>query len=217
MSRRMKDLLKENNRTVSMLSEEGQRTLTDIVVYLRSMPITMYQQEIIRSDITQMLIDGENRGSSVKDVIGNDYREFCENIVKEFPPLDIKYKILSRIRDLLPALIILIALWCFGKAARIASGILPSFLCPVTAGDLISGLLILFAADRLITYICRHSFQESRSWSIRFGLLIAAVLALVLLVNTTVVYVLFHIHLIHAVLAIPVLLLIYKLVDTYTD
>ena len=69
MSRRVKDLLKENNRMNDLLSEEGQHVLTDIIVYLRGMPITMYQQEMIRSDVTRMLIDGEQRGSSANDVI----------------------------------------------------------------------------------------------------------------------------------------------------
>ena len=54
MSRRVKDLLKENNRMNDLLSEEGQHVLTDIIVYLRGMPITMYQQEMIRSDVTRI-------------------------------------------------------------------------------------------------------------------------------------------------------------------
>ena len=217
MSRRVKDLLKENNRMNDLLSEEGQHVLTDIIVYLRGMPITMYQQEMIRSDVTRMLIDGEQRGSSANDVIGPDYREFCDNIVKELPPLSVKEKILGHIRDLLPAMIVLLVIWTFGSSVRIAAGIFRTFYCPVTAGDLLSGLLIIFAAERLINYLCRHSFQDTHSWDIGFGVLIAVTLVLSLIVKMILTFKLFYIHLALAALIILVLFLIYKIVDKYTD
>lgn len=85
MSRRVKEMLKENNELQEQLSDDGKKVLTDIVVYLRGVPVSMYEQERVRRDITQMLIDGEKRGSSAREVIGEDYREFCDNIVGEIP------------------------------------------------------------------------------------------------------------------------------------
>ena len=63
MSRRVRKMLKENNELEQQLSDEGRKVLTDIVVYLRGVPVSMYEQEKVRRDITQMLIDGEKRGS----------------------------------------------------------------------------------------------------------------------------------------------------------
>ena len=68
MSRRVKEMLKENNELQEQLSDDGKKVLTDIVVYLRGVPVSMYEQERVRRDITQMLIDGEKRGSSARDV-----------------------------------------------------------------------------------------------------------------------------------------------------
>ena len=94
MSRRVKDILKENNELEKQLSDDGKKVLTDIVVYLRGVPVSMYEQEKVRRDITQMLIDGEKRGNSSKEVIGEDYREFCDSIVAEIPHMSIKEKVL---------------------------------------------------------------------------------------------------------------------------
>ena len=62
MSRRVKEMLRENNELEPQLSDEGRKVLTDIVVYLRGLPVSMYEQEKVRRDITRMLIDGEARG-----------------------------------------------------------------------------------------------------------------------------------------------------------
>ena len=77
MSRRVKEMLKENNELQEQLSDDGKKVLTDIVVYLRGVPVSMYEQERVRRDITQMLIDGEKRGSSAREVIGEDYGIRC--------------------------------------------------------------------------------------------------------------------------------------------
>ena len=77
--------------------------------------------------------------------------------------------------------------------------------------------MIIFAAERLINYLCRHSFQDSHSWDIGFGVLIAVTLVLSLIVKMVLTFKLFYIHLALAALIILVLFLIYKIVDKYTD
>ena len=61
----------------------------------------MYEQEKVRRDIIQMLIDGEKRETSAREVIGEDYREFCDSIVAEIPHMSRKEKVLVFIRDTL--------------------------------------------------------------------------------------------------------------------
>lgn len=81
MNQRTKSLLQENNQTEKQLSDASQQVLTDIVVYLRTAPISMYRQEIVRRDITRMLLDGEARGDNASSVIGNDYQAFCDSVI----------------------------------------------------------------------------------------------------------------------------------------
>ena len=77
MSKQVRQLLRENNEMEKLLSEDGRSVMTDIVVYLRCADISDIDQEQVRRDIMQMLIDGEARGMSPYEVIGEDYRVFC--------------------------------------------------------------------------------------------------------------------------------------------
>ena len=59
MKRNEKELRRENNLLEKQLSKENQAILTDIVVYLKSFDISEYRVEIVRQDITNMILEGE--------------------------------------------------------------------------------------------------------------------------------------------------------------
>ena len=59
MKPKTRRLLKENNALDARLSPESQAVMTDIVCYLRAANIGVCQQELLRRDITEMLLDGE--------------------------------------------------------------------------------------------------------------------------------------------------------------
>lgn len=217
MSRRAKDILKENNELEKQLSDDGKKVLTDIVVYLRGVPVSMYEQEKVRRDITQMLIDGEKRGNSSKEVIGEDYREFCDSIVAEIPHMSRKEKVLVFIRDTLPALIVLLVIWCAGRLMEIQFGALTSFDCPVTLGNLLGGILVLTGAEGLITLLTRYAFDSSRSFNMKWGAVLVVVFIAAVCVNYLFTYKVFSIHLgVAAVLALAVFI-VYRMVDLCVD
>ena len=217
MSRRVKEMLKENNELEQQLSDEGKKVLTDIVVYLRGVPVSMYEQEKVRRDITQMLIDGEKRGSFAKDVIGEDYREFCDSIVEEIPHMGGKEKALVLIRDTLPALIVLLVIWCAGRLAEVLAGVLPSFNCPVTLGNLLGGILLLAGAEGLIALLTKYAFDSSRSFNMKWGAVLAVVFIAAVCANYLITYKLFSIHLgLAAVLTLAVFV-VYRIIDLSVD
>lgn len=111
MSRRRNQLLAENNQMEKELSRESQDVLTDIIVYLRGADISYYEQERVRHDIIQMVIDGERRGDDARTMIGEDCQAFCDNVIHEIPKLKIHEKIMAQVRDILPALSILTVIW----------------------------------------------------------------------------------------------------------
>lgn len=76
MKRNEKELRRENNLLEKQLSKENQAILTDIVVYLKSFDISEYRVEIVRQDITNMILEGERRNLRTEDVIGPDYKAF---------------------------------------------------------------------------------------------------------------------------------------------
>ena len=69
MRKKTKRLLEENNQAEAALNEQGKKLLTDIVVYLRGSRITTWEQEQVRRDITQMLLDAQARGEQAEAVI----------------------------------------------------------------------------------------------------------------------------------------------------
>ena len=72
MNRRTKKLLLENNQLEEQLTRENNRMMTDIIVYLRASNTTAYQQECVRRDITEMVLEGQRRGAPMEEVIGED-------------------------------------------------------------------------------------------------------------------------------------------------
>ena len=160
MSRRTRELLNENNERERALAAEANAALTDIVVYLRASRLSEYEQELVRRDIAQMLLDGAARGQDAQEVIGGDYRQFCDDIIAAFPRRGMKERALEGVRDTLLMSAVLLAI-------KTVSGSLSSLLTAgsawavtVTLGDLISMALILAAACGIVLYICRSSFEE---------------------------------------------------------
>ena len=85
MNKATKQLLEENNRRGEQLTPENQKILVDIVAYLRGSSASTYQQELVHRDILDMLQEGEARGQTAAQVIGEDYQTFCDEILSELP------------------------------------------------------------------------------------------------------------------------------------
>lgn len=180
MRKKTKLLLEENNRAEVALSEQGKKLLTDIVVYLRGSRLSTWEQEQVRRDITQMLLDAQARGEQAEAVIGPNPKEFCDNILAELPPMPRWESALCTIRDGLLAATILTAIWLgFG----VLEGLLGVGSWPrltLTVGQLIAGAGILFTACGVVYWICRRSFsveQKKGPWLLLFLVLFAVLCA----------------------------------------
>ena len=183
MNKKTKRLLEENNCREKALSQESQAVMTDLVVYLRGQNISMYHQEEVRWDIQEMVLEAENRGETIAQVIGEDYQTFCDEIVAALPPRTWKERILDALETLLPAIAILAALWVGFSllTAAIQGASLLWLSLPLGQGLMYA--VILFAAWALVTYVCRTSFRrgdETRE-KVVLGLAAAGVVVLVLL------------------------------------
>lgn len=95
MSKRTKLLRKENNELEKQIKADNDQILTDMVVYIRSANISSYDQERVRRDLWQMLLDGERRGMTPEEVIGDDYKAFCDAVISEIPHLSYRQRFLS--------------------------------------------------------------------------------------------------------------------------
>ncbi len=93
--KRAKILRKLNNLNEENMSKESDKIYTDMVLYLRFSDLTLLQQEIVRSDLIQMIIDGEERGESIQEILGGNYKAVCDEIIATFPPMSKKDKVIN--------------------------------------------------------------------------------------------------------------------------
>lgn len=215
MHKKTKILLTENNRAEEALSPEGRALLTDIVVYLRSSRASTWEQELVRRDITQMLLDAEARKENPRTVIGPDLKAFCDSVIEELPPMPQWKRILSIVRDGLLAATVLMLIWTvFG----VLEGLLGVGSWPkltLTMGQLIAGAGILMTASGLVYWICRSSFsvdQKKSPWVILF-LIVFVLLCLGVFLRQPIAV----IPVPAIVVFIVVLFLAYKLLDSRLD
>ena len=175
MSREARVLRDENNELEKQLDDKTNDILTDIVVYIRSANISDIDQENVRRDITQMLIDARGRGENADDVIGGDYKAFCDAIIAEIPKLSAKQRIMTAIRDTLPALGLMIGIWVvFSVAEQIINGE-TWYVTPVSVTDILGGAAMLILATLIVVYITKNSFNAKPAALVCLILLITAV------------------------------------------
>ncbi|MEG1256751.1 hypothetical protein [Clostridium sp.] len=73
---------KENNTAEKQLSDDNNVVLTDMVVYLHSSNLNEYDIEAIRKDLIGMALESQLRLEDFKESIGEDYKSFCDKLIK---------------------------------------------------------------------------------------------------------------------------------------
>ena len=101
MTRHTQLLQDEIERSSDQLSRPTKQVFRQITQYIRTAPINGYQQECIRRDILQMLLDADAQGRTAEDVLGADYRAFCDSVIAEAPPLTSRERLLIGLRGAL--------------------------------------------------------------------------------------------------------------------
>lgn len=75
-------MIKENYENSKSLTKENDAVYTDIVCYIRGSSMEEVKQEEIISDILEMLLRGQGENKNINEIIGNDYKEFCDSIIE---------------------------------------------------------------------------------------------------------------------------------------
>ncbi|MGM0523556.1 MAG: hypothetical protein ACQER2_05885, partial [Bacillota bacterium] len=62
MNKLTKELLKKNNTREKAIFKSNNDIYTNMIVYLRGSDLTEYDQEVVRADIIELILDGQQRG-----------------------------------------------------------------------------------------------------------------------------------------------------------
>ncbi|MBQ1901212.1 MAG: DUF1048 domain-containing protein [Lachnospiraceae bacterium] len=221
MKKSVKNLMRENeNLEKEIHNEDSIKALTDIVVYLRGSRISMLDQEKVRKDIVEMLIDGEKRGQDIREIIGDDFKEFCDNVISEIPKKSNLQVMIENFGDVLLGLDMLLFIrLIFVLLSQITNHTFISAF-PVRLGEMITGIVILVTAVALVQWICRNSFEGDDAEKDRKYTIIAVFIAMFLtgfciVMNLFVKVELFMIHPIVIIAIIVLIAILCKVIEYY--
>ena len=213
MNKTTKQLLEENNRRGERLTPENQKILVDIVAYLRGSSASTYQQELVHRDILDMLQEGEARGQTAAQVIGEDYQAFCDEILAELPKRSMKQRIVYALSTVTLSAAGLLSIWLVFRLFEAPFQNRPfTPWLPMTLGQLLGGIMLIAYSYGLVEHICRNSFEDrdpSRLQVISFFVCIG----LFFIFCVSLQQIMFYLHAGIAALLIAVLFLIYKITD----
>lgn len=214
MSKISSEYRRKNNIREKEILPENQEIYTDMIVYLRVADMNEYNQEKVREDIINMIVDGQNRGEDIKAVIGENYKEVCDGIIEEMPKKTRKEKVMEAIS------LTLNLLWIMGLISVIisfASGSVSEengwkYQC--TIGYFISFIAIGIIANLIVYCIGKHTLDNkdvdkaSKIKEIIFGWIICVVAICVVMAPTLLLKeVLFTVH-IAVLLAVCIALMV---------
>lgn len=160
MKKETKELLKKNNENEKNILEENDEIYTNMVVYLRGANISEYNQEKVREDLIAMIVDGQERGDDIQKVIGENYKEICDEIIAEIPKKTVKENVMYAL------MLTLDIVWIVGVISVIKTLIImlaknsKDMTFVFSLGDLISWGMIVFVAYLVVYYICSTTFRE---------------------------------------------------------
>nr|MBP3597823.1 DUF1129 family protein [Eubacterium sp.] len=160
MNKVCRELLKKNNAREERIYKENEDVYTNMIVYLRAADMTEYNQELVRADLIEMILDGQERGEDIQQVMGGCYKEICDEIIEAMPKRTKKEKMLYVLSIALGCAAILgtiqIAKHIF---SWITSGRVTSIV-EISLGNIISGIVIVFAATCMVNHMCQKAFEE---------------------------------------------------------
>lgn len=160
MKKETKELLKKNNENEKQILEENDEIYTNMIVYLRGANISEYNQEKVREDLIAMILDGQERGDDIQKVIGENYKEICDEIIAEIPKKTVKENVMYAL------MLTLDIVWIVGIISVIKTLIImlaqnsKDMTFVFSLGDLISWGMIVFVAYLVVYYICSTTFRE---------------------------------------------------------
>lgn len=218
MRKATKELLRKNNLREKEISKENDEIYTNMIVYLRTSNMNDYNQEVVREDIINMILDGQARGDNIQEVMGGNYKEVCDEIIAAMPKRTPKERVLDFVS------IFLSVLWILGTIAIVETLVYAYLLKKqsgvfiLTVGDLINGGIIMLAAIAILYYVSKTSFatmqENSKITFIKLWLLSSIIILVLFLCNKYFTTVVLELPLLTAFLFVLGVFLVNKVVES---
>lgn len=170
MKKQTKKLIEENDILCEQLSGDAKDVLRNVTGYIQRFGISRQDQEKVRRDIAEMILEGEKRGIPVKDTIGEDYQAFCDSVLAEMPRMSSREKCLNIIRDICIFLAVWLPFWVIQYGGK-------DEMVKVTSGGAAWAFLV-FATGYVYSWImARQAFKKHIAYLLAGGMFLVVVLA----------------------------------------
>ena len=196
MANALEVLRKENNRQNKLFWKENNATLADIVVYLRSSNLSEYSIETIRKELGGMALESQLRNEKFSDVVGEDCKAFCDELIKNGTQKTGYDKILENSQIFFQGIGFLFFIELIFTSTIINIVTKGNFMMPISLGFVISAGCIIILAYATYWYITKRSFELSGKnrlanrtvFIIAFSLLSTAVVFIKVIFNKTTLF-----------------------------
>lgn len=165
MNRKAKQLNRINNELDKQINSENQEIFTDMICYLRCSGISEYDQEIVRQDLSEMVISAQSRGENIHSVIGGDYKAFCDNVISSLPLQTATQKLCCSLSTVCLCASILITINTVISTETVHilrslfSGAQPNFNITFSQGSAALSVFVFLAAVLIVKSIAKNAFQ----------------------------------------------------------
>ena len=140
-------LRKENNHAETQLSRENSDLITRMYFYLLASDLTDFQVETIRKDLTGMAIEAQMRERTFAESVGDNYKQFCDELIENGRKKTQVVKILEIAEIVLYAALALLFAEYLLSGLNPMIFLTPAFIASVTFG-VICGTAVLWFLSR---------------------------------------------------------------------
>ncbi len=220
MNKKAKELNRINNKLDKQISEENQQAFTDMICYIRGANRSDYNQEVARQDLTEMVLSAQKRGENISSVIGDDYKDFCDNVIANLPHKTQKQRVIEFFDIICLGLSILVTINIVTANETITlirnllKGNPLSYNISFSIGSIISNVIIIIISVAIYEYITKKSFQYKITFLKSFATVLGFLLVFLMIAHFG-KQTLFTTNIFIACGAVLVLYVIHKILDQF--
>lgn len=215
-----------NNENEHLLNNESQDYMSDIICYLHLKNVDDYEVEVIRNDIMRMFLDAQECGDAIDNVLGSDYKTFCDEILHSTKYKKKRIIICEYVDSFLMSLPILVGISFFSSDSfkRLWGFLFRggdfNWHWGITTGNIITWLVLFIAMYVILFLVLNTSVSEKkdnkhpRITSFAFGAGGTAFFMLIVyIINVNFNQVIVQVHLMLLVIILILGYIIHKLLD----
>ncbi len=159
MTNHLNKLRKENNRQDRKLTPENNNIMTDVICYLRSSNLCEYDLEVIRKDLLGMALESQIRGDTLQNVIGADYKSFCQELISNGRQKSVYEKTLEALFVFSFVFTVLYICEMIFSSTVFNAVKFSQFNMHITLGFVIGSLLIILMGYSIYYFIAKRTFE----------------------------------------------------------